>query len=69
MSEDTKSSTKYVMVESNSKIDEGEIDLIELIRTLLQAWKTIAGITVICTGLAVAYSLRIPDVFKAEAFA
>ena len=55
------------MVESNSKIDEGEIDLIELIRTLLQAWKTIAGITVICTGLAVAYSLRIPDVFKAEA--
>ena len=67
MSEDTKSSTKYIMVESNSKIDEGEIDLIELIRTLLQAWKTIAGITVICTGLAVAYSLRIPDVFKAEA--
>ena len=66
MSEDPKSSTKYVMVESGPPSDEDEIDLLELIRTLLQAWKTIVGITIICTGLAVAYALYLPDIFKAE---
>jgi uncharacterized protein involved in exopolysaccharide biosynthesis len=66
MSEDPKSSTKYVMVESGHPSDEGEIDLFELIRTLLQAWKTIVGITILCTGLAVAYALYAPEVFKAE---
>ena len=67
MSEEPKSSTKYVMVESGPSTDEDEIDLLELIRTLLQAWKTIVGITIICTGLAVAYALYAPEVFKAEA--
>jgi uncharacterized protein involved in exopolysaccharide biosynthesis len=66
MSEDPKSSTKYVMVESGPSSDEDEIDLLELIRTLLQAWKTIVGITILCTGLAVAYALNAPEVFKAE---
>jgi uncharacterized protein involved in exopolysaccharide biosynthesis len=66
MSEDPKSSTKYVMVESGPPSDEDEIDLLELIRTLLQAWKTIVGITILCTGLAVAYALFAPEVFKAE---
>ncbi|MDG1324617.1 MAG: Wzz/FepE/Etk N-terminal domain-containing protein [Opitutales bacterium] len=66
MSEDTKSSTKYVMVESGPPSDEDEIDLLELIRTLLQAWKTILGITILCTALAAAYALYIPEVFKAE---
>jgi len=66
MSEDPKSSTKYVMVESGPPSDEDEIDLLELIRTLLQAWKTIVGITILCTGLAVAYALCAPEVFKAE---
>ena len=66
MSEDPKSSTKYVMVESGSPSDEDEIDLLELIRTLLQAWKTIMVITILCTGLAVAYALYAPEVFKAE---
>ncbi|MBL6828214.1 MAG: hypothetical protein ISQ76_07105 [Opitutales bacterium] len=66
MSEDPKSSTKYVMVESNPPSDEDEIDLLELIRTLLQAWKTIVGITILCTGLAVAYAVYVPEVFKAE---
>jgi uncharacterized protein involved in exopolysaccharide biosynthesis len=65
MSEDPKSSTKYVMVESDPSSDEDEIDLLELIRTLLQAWKTIVGITILCTGLAVAYALYAPEVFKA----
>jgi uncharacterized protein involved in exopolysaccharide biosynthesis len=32
----------------------------------LQAWKTIVGITILCTGLAVAYALYAPEVFKAE---
>jgi len=66
MSEDPKSSTKYVMVESGLQSDEDEIDLLELIRTLLQAWKTIVGITLLCTGLAVTYALYAPEVFKAE---
>ena len=66
MTEETKSSTKYVMVESSPSVDEDEIDLLELIRTLLQAWKTIVGITIVCVGLAVAYALHAPVVFKAE---
>jgi len=66
MSEDPKSSTKYVMVESGLQSDEDEIDLLELIRTLLQAWKTIVGITILCTGLAATYALYAPEVFKAE---
>ena len=40
--------------------------MLELIRTLLQAWKTIVGITIVCVGLAVAYALHAPEVFKAE---
>ena len=66
MSEKPKSSTKYVMVESGPPSAEDEIDLLELIRTLLQAWKTIVGITIVCVGLAVAYALHSPEVFKAE---
>ena len=66
MSEDPKSSTKYVMVESSPPSDDDEIDLLELIRTLLQAWKTIVGITIVCTCLAVAYALHAQEVFKAE---
>ena len=54
------------MVESSPSIVEDEIDLLELIRTLLHAWKTIVGITIVCMGLAVAYSLDAPEVFKAE---
>ena len=57
MSEENKSSTKYVLVESVSKSEEDEIDLLELIRTLLKTWKVIAGITIICTGLALFYAL------------
>ena len=66
MSEESKSSTKYVMVESDPSTDEDEIDLLELIRTLLQAWKTILGITIVCTGLALAYAVYAPESFKAE---
>ena len=66
MSEDPKASTKYVMVESSPSVEEDEIDLLELIRTLLQAWKVIVGITLVCTGLAIAYALDAPEVFKAE---
>jgi uncharacterized protein involved in exopolysaccharide biosynthesis len=66
MKEETKSFTKYIMVESSPSLDKDEIDLIELIRTLLQGWKTIVVITIICIGLAVAYARNAPDVFKAE---
>ena len=54
------------MVESGPPPEEDEIDLLELIRTLLHAWKIIVGITILCTGLAVAYALYAPEVFKAE---
>ena len=54
------------MVESGPLSDEDEIDLLELIRTLLNAWKTIVGITIVCIGLATAYALNAPEVFKAE---
>ena len=66
MNEDTKSSTKHVMVESGPMSEEDEIDLLELIRTLLDAWKTIVGISIGCVALAVAYALHAPAVFKAE---
>jgi uncharacterized protein involved in exopolysaccharide biosynthesis len=66
MSEDPKSSIKYVMVESALSSEEDAIDLLELIRTLLKAWKTVLGITIVCTCLAVAYALYVPEVFKAE---
>jgi uncharacterized protein involved in exopolysaccharide biosynthesis len=66
MNKDSNPSTKYVMVESGSSSEGDEIDLLELIRMLLHAWKTILGITILCTGLAVAYALFTPEVFKAE---
>jgi uncharacterized protein involved in exopolysaccharide biosynthesis len=66
MNKDSNPSTKYVMVESGPSSEEDEIDLLELIRTLLHAWKIIVGITILCTGLAVAYALYAPQVFKAE---
>ena len=67
MTEENKLSTKYVMVESGPSMNEDEIDLFGLIRHLLQAWKTILWVTVICAGSAAIYSLRVPEVFKAEA--
>ena len=66
MNEKTKLPTKYVMVESVPSADEDEIDLLALILILLQAWQTIVGITIVCVGLAVAYSFYSPEVFKAE---
>jgi uncharacterized protein involved in exopolysaccharide biosynthesis len=66
MNDDKKSETKYVMVDSGPSIEEDEIDLLELIRTLLQSWKMIVGITVISIGMAVTYALLTPEVFKAE---
>jgi len=66
MTEETKSSTKYVMVESGPQSEEDEIDLLEVIRILLQAWKTIVGIAIVCVGLAVSYAFHAPEIFKAE---
>ena len=54
------------MVESSPSTNEDEIDLLDLIHTLLAAWKTIAFVTIFCTGLAVAYALYTPESFKAE---
>ena len=54
------------MVESDPSVGKDEIDLLELIRTLLQAWKTIVGITIVCIGLAIAYALYLPEIYEAE---
>jgi uncharacterized protein involved in exopolysaccharide biosynthesis len=67
MSEEPKSSTKYVMVESSPSADEDEIDLFEFIRILLQTWRPIVGITLVCTSISVIYALfYAPESFKAE---
>ena len=66
MTEETKSSTKYVLVNSVPTVDEDEIDLLKIIRTLLRAWMTIVLITIVCVGLAVAYAFNAPEVFKAQ---
>ena len=51
MSEDPKSSPKYLMIESASLSDIDEIDLLGLIRILLQAWKIIVGIIIVLLDL------------------
>ena len=54
------------MIEPSLSSDEDDIDLLELIRTLLHAWKTIVVFTIVCTGLAVTYALYVLEGFKAE---
>ena len=66
MSEEPKSSTKYPMAESNSASSEDEIDIIEVIRALLAAWKTILGVTFICMCLAVAFALFAQEIYRAD---
>jgi uncharacterized protein involved in exopolysaccharide biosynthesis len=66
MSEEPKSSTKYVMVDSGASTNKGEIDLLELIHMLLAKWRVIVSISVIVTGIAVTYALNAPEVFEAE---
>lgn len=67
MTDDPKTSTKYVMIEPASSTAENDLDLIELIRTLLLAWKTIVSATILCTVAAIVYALKVPEAFKAEA--
>jgi len=66
MSEDKNSETKYVMVDPGSSIDGDEIDLIELIRTILRGWKIISFITITSAGLAYLYARQAPEIFRAE---
>lgn len=46
---------------------EDEINLLDLFRVLSRRWKTIALVTVLATGLAVAYAMLAPSIYKAEA--
>ena len=46
-------------------IQDDEIDLLDLFRTLAKRWKTIVAITVLCTAVAIAVALLTPPVFKA----
>ncbi len=48
-------------------IQDDEIDLLDLFRTLARRWKTIVAITVLCTAVAIAVALLTPPVFKAAA--
>ena len=66
MSEDKNSEVKYVMVASDPSMQDDEIDLIELMRSLFRAWKTIALITISCVVLASVYAILSPEVYRAE---
>ena len=66
MKKEEKNEKKYVVLDSVPGVEEDEIDLLELIRTLLQSWKLIFGITILCIALAVAYAFLSPEVYKAE---
>ena len=66
MSEEPKSSNKYDMVDPSLSSDEDELDLLDFIRNLLKAWRIIVSTTILCAGLAVAYAMNAPEVFKAE---
>ena len=66
MKEETKSSTKYIMVESSPSVDEDEIDLIDLIRTLLKSWKVIFAIIIVSVGAAIYYIQTTVEVYRAE---
>ena len=62
MKKEDKNEKKYVVLDSVPDVEEDEIDLLELIRTLLQSWKLIFGITILCIALAVAYAFYLPEV-------
>ena len=66
MSEDPKSPTKYIIVDSSFQAGENDIDLIKQIRTIFIEWKKIVIVTIFCSGFAVFYSLKVQEVFKAE---
>jgi uncharacterized protein involved in exopolysaccharide biosynthesis len=66
MTEETKSSTKYVMVESSPSVDEDEIDLIDLIRTLLKSWKVIFAFIILSVGAAFYYSKTATEIYRAD---
>ena len=66
MTKEIKSNDKHVMLESKSRGKEDEIDLLQLIRILLQEWKIISAITLACALFAIAYALYTPEIFKAE---
>ena len=66
MSEEKKSEIKYVMVASDSSVEDDEVDLIELMRSLFRAWKTIAVITMSCVVFAFAYAILSPEVYRTE---
>lgn len=66
MKEETKSSTKYIMVESSPSVDEDEIDLIHLIRTLLKSWKIVFAIFLMSIGVTFYYVQTAVGVYRAE---
>jgi uncharacterized protein involved in exopolysaccharide biosynthesis len=66
MSKKPKLSKESVMVESDSSVNVDETDLLALICILFASWRKIVSSIIICTGLAFAYALIVPESFKAE---
>jgi len=66
MNKDKKKEKQYVVLDSVPDVGEDEIDLLELIRTLLQSWKLIFGITILSVVAAVVYAFSLPEVYQAE---
>ena len=54
------------MMEPASATPDDEIDLIELLRLLIERWKLIVGVTILVTGGTVVYALLAQEVFKAR---
>jgi len=54
------------MVESRLSGEKDEVDLLELIRTLIKGRKRILTTAIICTLLAFAYAMFSTEVFKAK---
>lgn len=54
------------MVESSPSEDEDEIDLIDLIRTLLKSWKVIFATIIVSLGASIYYSQTTVEVYRAE---
>ena len=66
MKKEEKNEKKYVVLDSVPGVEEDEIDLLELIRVLLQSWKLIVVITILSVVAAVFYAFSLPEVYKAE---
>ena len=66
MNKDEKKEKKYIVLDSVPSLEKDEIDLLELVRTLLKSWKLIVGSTTLCVVSSIVYAILSPEVYKAQ---